>query len=219
MLAKTIVIPAVPILMLNYACSFGVELSLDGAIGDYFINTFGVDQSTGSLFSGLFGLMNIFTRFTGGFVSDIVARKHGHGGRIYWHLLLFSISTVSLIVFSFLPDISSSLVFLIIFSFSVEASCGSTFAMVPFAGPYMGSTSGLVGAGGNVGGALFNVLLSQFVSNTRRGFFWMGVCVGIGGFLSTFFLVVDHQYIMKPLFAKKDKELARETSEVTLTQL
>ncbi|KAJ3354465.1 High-affinity nitrate transporter 2.1 [Entophlyctis luteolus] len=204
LLYKTFLIPAVPILMIHYACSFGVELSLDGAIGNYFIDEFGVDQSTASLFSGLFGLMNLFTRATGGVVSDLMARRFGQIGRIYWHFVIFGISTVSLIAFSYVRDISSSLALLVVFSFAVEANCGSTFGLVPFVGPFMGSTSGLVGAGGNIGAALFNVLLASYVNDTRTAFFWMGVSVGIGGFLACFLLVVNGEYILKPLFEKPE---------------
>jgi NNP family nitrate/nitrite transporter-like MFS transporter len=210
LLFKCITNVNVIILMFNYACSFGVELSVDGAIGNYFIANFGLDQSTGSLFGALFGLMNLFSRATGGLISDYAGSKYGQKGRIYWHALLFVISSASLIVFSYLPDMASSIVFLIIFSYAVQAGCGSTFGIVPFIGPYMGSASGLIGAGGNIGGALFNVLLRYYVGRTRLAFMYMGVTIALGGFLLCFGLVVKGEYMLQPLmnyFKKKSGKM------------
>ncbi|KAJ3333198.1 High-affinity nitrate transporter 2.1, partial [Blyttiomyces sp. JEL0837] len=155
---QTILNPNVIILMIHYACSFGVELSVDGALGNYFITTFGMDQNKASLLGGLFGLINLFSRATGGLISDWMAHRYGMVGRLWWQAGLFAISAASLMVFSILPDTTSSIVMVIVFSYSVQAGCGSTFGIVPFVGSYMGTSSGLIGAGGSIGGALFNVL-------------------------------------------------------------
>jgi MFS transporter, NNP family, nitrate/nitrite transporter len=55
----------------------------------------------------------------------------------------------------------------------------------------MGTASGLVGAGGNIGAALFNVLLSGYVGQMRTAFLIMGglaLGLGVGG---TFFLAFE----------------------------
>ncbi|KAJ3413230.1 hypothetical protein HDV05_008290 [Chytridiales sp. JEL 0842] len=199
LLIRCITNPNIIILMFNYACSFGVELSVDGAIGNYFIANFNMDQSTGSLFGALFGLMNLFSRATGGIVSDLAAQKWGARGRIGWHMVLFVVSSGSLVAFSYMTETSWAVVTLIIFSYACQAGCGSTFGIVPFIGPYMGTASGLIGAGGNIGGALFNVMLRQFVGQTRLAFMYMGVTIALGGFLLCWFLVVNGEYLLKPL--------------------
>ncbi|KAJ3414314.1 High-affinity nitrate transporter 2.1 [Chytridiales sp. JEL 0842] len=199
--------PPIIILMFAYACSFGVELSVDGALGNYYIQNFQMDQATASLFGALFGLLNIFSRFTGGLVSDLAAKRFGLVGRIYWHASLFLIASTSLVIFSRLQTVGSSISALIIFSYAVQAACGSTFGIVPFLGPYMGSASGLIGAGGNIGGALFNVMLRFFVGRMREAFMWMGVAIALGGFLCSWALVVQGEYMAKPLV----KWIARRT--------
>ncbi|KAJ3093987.1 High-affinity nitrate transporter 2.1 [Phlyctochytrium planicorne] len=194
--------PAVLILMFHYACCFGVELSVDSVIGNYFIKTFNLDQATGALFGGIFGLMNIFSRATGGLMSDVCAHRFGQRGRIAWQAALFFVSAVTLIGFSYSPTMSGSILALIIFSYTTEAGAGSTFGIVPFVSPFMGAASGLIGAGGNIGGALFNVLFRLYVDHPREAFRYMGVCIAIGGFLFSFLLVVEGDYLLKPLFNK-----------------
>ncbi|KAJ3206493.1 High-affinity nitrate transporter 2.1 [Dinochytrium kinnereticum] len=200
---KCLTTPSILILMVHYACCFGVELSVDSVIGNYFIKTFGLDQATGALFGALFGLMNIFSRATGGLVSDICAHRIGQRGRIMWQAFLFLVSTAALIGFSYGPDMGSSIFALIIFSYSTEAGAGSTFGIVPFISPFMGAASGLVGAGGNIGGALFNVLFRVYVEHPREAFRYMGITIAIGGLLSSFFLVVEGDYIMRQFFEKR----------------
>ena len=50
----------------------------------------------------------------------------------------------------------------------------------------MGAVSGLVGAGGNVGGAIFNVVFTVYVEEPVVAFRIMGIVVLICGFLGNF---------------------------------
>ncbi|KAI8801178.1 major facilitator superfamily domain-containing protein [Cladochytrium replicatum] len=185
--------PNVLILMVSYACCFGVELSVDSVIGNYFIKHFGVNQQIGGLFGALFGLLNIFSRATGGITSDFIAVKYGLPGRIFWMALLFLLSASSIIGFSFANSIGTATFVMILFSYGCQAGTGSVFAIVPFLGSYMGAASGLIGAGGNIGGALFNVLFRIYIDDQPRAFQIIGAVVAVGGFLLAFLLRIDGQ--------------------------
>ncbi|KAI8919497.1 major facilitator superfamily domain-containing protein [Powellomyces hirtus] len=187
---RALLSPPVLILMLHYACSFGVELSVDSVIGSYLQTHFGLGQTLAGNIGSIFGLMNLFSRATGGILSDVMQRRFGMRGRILIQLILLVLNGVCLILFSFTGNLASAVVALIFFSFFTESACGSTFGVVPYvAKTGMGMASGLVGAGGTAGGALFNVLFHHYVDTPEIGFRIMGAIV-IGAGLSSFMLTV-----------------------------
>ncbi|KAJ1562965.1 High-affinity nitrate transporter 2.1 [Cladochytrium tenue] len=189
--------PSVLILMFMYACSFGVELSVDSKLGTYLTNHFKrpdcvvsatqsctyLSQSTAGLLGSTFGLMNLFSRAAGGVLSDWAASRHTSpsgslGGRMLVQMVLLLANGVALVAFSFINDIRPAIAVLILFSLLTEATCGSTYALVPFVDPHRrGTVSGLVGAGGNIGGAIFNVIFAACAANPSTGFLIMGSVV------------------------------------------
>ena len=50
--------------------------------------------------AGLFGLMNIFARTTGGFISDMFVKKGGLKGRVKWLFIALFIEGIALLFFS-----------------------------------------------------------------------------------------------------------------------
>jgi NNP family nitrate/nitrite transporter-like MFS transporter len=167
------------ILMMMYACAFGVELAVDNVIGIFFASQFGLDQHSSSYIGSSFGLMNLFSRATGGFLSDYANSKIGMRGRLLVQFLILFMEGVFLIVFRFsLGSLSSAIVVLIIFSFFTQACCGSSFGIVPFVDPaIMGAVSGLVGAGGNIGGFFFNYVFKWYAYDKPTGFLILGIAV------------------------------------------
>ena len=122
--------PAVLILMIQYGCSFGVELAVDNMIGEFFHSHFGLSQTTSGMLGSIFGLMNLFSRASGGMLADYVNTLIGEGiqGRMLVHFIIFFFQGAFLIGFSFaLGALSSSLVVLVLFSYCVQAGCGTTF--------------------------------------------------------------------------------------------
>ena len=61
-------------LFLVYGACFGVELTINNIAALYYIDFFGLGLKSAGLVAGLFGLMNIFARTTGGIIGD----KFGH---------------------------------------------------------------------------------------------------------------------------------------------
>lgn len=122
--------PSVLVLMIQYGCSFGVELAVDNMIGEFFHSHFGLSQTTSGMLGSIFGLMNLFSRASGGMLADYVNTLIGEGvqGRMLVHFIVFFCQGAFLIGFSFaMGALSSSLVVLVLFSYCVQAGCGTTF--------------------------------------------------------------------------------------------
>ncbi|KAJ3336856.1 High-affinity nitrate transporter 2.1 [Gonapodya sp. JEL0774] len=226
---KLAVSPPVVILSLMYACSFGVELSVDSKLGGYLSHrtyvlyrdrrTSGnetffdrnsdfvrdncdpltdankcqfINQSNAGLLGSTFGLLNIFTRAMGGLVSDYAASKTQFPlvGRLLVQLVVLFLNGAALIAFSFIGNLPAAMTVLVLFSIFTEAACGTTFALVPYVDPSRkGAVSGLVGAGGNIGGAVFNAIFTAYLGDPTKAFLIMGVIVVISS-LSTFVLSI-----------------------------
>ena len=58
------------LLFLQYACCFGVELTMNNAAASYFKSTFELSTESAAAIASLFGWMNLFARGLGGWVSD-----------------------------------------------------------------------------------------------------------------------------------------------------
>ncbi|GBC10495.1 hypothetical protein RclHR1_09680005 [Rhizophagus clarus] len=178
--------PNVIILMFMYACSFGIELSVDNIIGLFFHDHFALSQTKAGLIGALFGLMNLFSRATGGFLSDFAYKKRGIKGRLIVHFILIFVNGIFLIVFRFsVNSLTSAIIILIIFSYFTQACCGSVFGIVPFVDPeIVGAISGLVGAGGNLGGLIFTGVFKIYGNNTPFAFMICGIVVMAVAFMT-----------------------------------
>merc|ERR1719253_1199872 len=72
------------ILFLQYACCFGVELTMNNAAASYFKAKFELTTESAAAIASIFGWMNLFARGIGGFVSDKLNSKMGMRGRLWW---------------------------------------------------------------------------------------------------------------------------------------
>ncbi|KAI9981415.1 hypothetical protein PInf_009167 [Phytophthora infestans] len=116
-------------------------------------------QTKASLISSCFGLMCIFARAIGGYISDIGNRHWDMKGRISTQLVCLTGQAIFLYVYSHIRGVEWSVPCLIAFGFFAQASTGTTYGIVPYICPdYTGVTSGIVGAGGNVGGLMWGLL-------------------------------------------------------------
>ncbi|KAI7885044.1 MFS general substrate transporter [Lichtheimia hyalospora FSU 10163] len=179
---RVLINPTVLITVCFYACSFGTELAIDNVIGQVFRTNFHLDPSTASYIGSIFGLLNLFSRISGGLFSDFCAHRLSLPGRILAQLILMSIEGLALIGFSFGLDTSlgGAIALMVLFSFFVQAVCGSTFGIVPFIDPANnGKVMGIVGAGGNLGGLIFNLMFRQFQPNFHGAFLCLG-CITTG---------------------------------------
>ncbi|TMW68052.1 hypothetical protein Poli38472_007724 [Pythium oligandrum] len=186
-------LPVTWILAFQYACSFGVELQVHNVLSLFYYEDFtrsGCDanadamkcriltQTTAGLISSLFGLMCLFARALGGYLSDVASRWYGMKGRIVVQSVAFAGQAVTLYVYSQVRSISGSIPCLILFGVFVQACTGTTFAIVPYVSTrYTGATSGIVGAGGNVGALCWGFLFKG-VGSRSKSFEYLSAFVG-----------------------------------------
>ena len=150
------------ILFVVYAASFGIELTVYGTMDDYLQNTFQLKRVTAGNIVLSFALMNIFARTLGGFFGDKFGKLKGLRGRVLFLSFILTLQGIVLISFSGATSLIVGIVLLILFSLSVQMAEGATFSVVPFINKKaIGSVSGIVGAGGNVGAFLAAMLLKS----------------------------------------------------------
>lgn len=180
---KVLINPAVLVMITHYACSFGTELAIDNVIGQVFKTKFSLDPSTASYIGSIFGLLNICSRLAGGLFSDFMAHRLHLPGRIAAQLMAMMLEGAFLIGFSFgLTSMTIAIVLMVFFSFFVQFVCGTTFGIVPFVDPLNnGKVMGVVGAGGNLGGLVFNLMFRGFNDKFEQAFLTLGcITVGVG---------------------------------------
>ena len=135
-----------------YAACFGIELTINNIAAIYYMDYFGLGLKTAGLVAGLFGLMNIFARTTGGFISDKFVERSGLKGRVRWLFIALFIEGIALLLFSQMRVLALAIPAMIVFSLFVQMSEGATYSVVPFINKKaLGSVAGIVGAGGNMG--------------------------------------------------------------------
>ena len=178
------------LLFFQYACCFGVELTMDNAAALYFTDVFGKSTESAAAIASIFGWMNIFARGLGGYISDRVNRNFGMRGRLWVQFTCLFMEGLMIIAFAHeTKNLGISILILTVFSLFVEAGCGTSFGIVPYVIPSsMGSVSGIVGAGGNVGAVCFGLAFRQL--DYYWAFIIMG-CVVIVAALSTVFIFID----------------------------
>ncbi|MRI00180.1 MFS transporter [Kriegella sp. EG-1] len=150
------------ILFIVYAASFGMELTVYGTMDDYLQNNFGLTRSTAGNLVLSFALMNIFARTLGGFFGDKFGKLRGLRGRVLFLTIILAAEGFMLSFFSMTTSLAVGMLFLIAFSLTVQMAEGATFSVVPFINKKaIGSISGIVGAGGNVGAFLAAMFLKS----------------------------------------------------------
>jgi NNP family nitrate/nitrite transporter-like MFS transporter len=139
-------------LFFAYAACFGVELTLKNMAALYFSDYFGLGLHAAGLAAAAYGLMNLFARTLGGYISDRRAAQSGLRGRSTWLFAALVGEGFALVAFSQATGLASAVALLIVVGLFVQMSNGATYALVPFVNrDCTGSIAGIAGAGGNVG--------------------------------------------------------------------
>lgn len=196
-----------------YAACFGVELTINGMAALYYADYFDLGMTTAGLVAGLFGLMNIFARTLGGFISDRFVRTGGLRGRVKWLFIALLIEGFALIFFSQMRVLALAIPAMIVFSLFVQMSEGATYSIVPFINKKaLGPVAGIVGAGGNMGAVAAGFLLAAHPGNHPHALLILG---GIVAGCSCFALAVRFSEADEKEAAKEfDKAYAKHREEV-----
>jgi NNP family nitrate/nitrite transporter-like MFS transporter len=200
------------LLFVQYACCFGVELTMNNAAALYFKDKFGQSTESAAAIASIFGWMNLFARGLGGFSSDYFNKSMGMRGRIIVQTVFLALEGALVLVFANTGSLVGSILVLVVFSLCVQAAEGSTYGIVPYVDPpSTGSIAGIVGAGGNTGAVGFGLGFRQL--GYKSAFVIMGVTILGSSFLSLFIVIKGHA----GLIFGKDEELPEAKQPQTLS--
>ncbi|KAL3813808.1 hypothetical protein ACJIZ3_015076 [Penstemon smallii] len=148
------------ILGLTYGFCFGVELTTDNILAQYFYERFNLDIKTAGAIAASFGLANIVSRPAGGLVSDEMGRRFGMRGRLWSLWVVQTAAGLLCFLLGRSNSLWGSVLVVCCFSFFVQAASGLTFGVVPFVSKRsLGVISGMTGSGGTIGAVITQLLL------------------------------------------------------------
>lgn len=109
---------------------------------------------------------------------------------------MFVAEGLLVIVFAYTHTLAGAIFAMMMFSVFVQAAEGASYAIVPYVDHSVaGSVTGIVGAGGNLGGVAFALLFREL--NYRRAFLWMGCAVIASAILSLAIRIPGHRSILR----------------------
>ncbi|HSC55466.1 MAG TPA: NarK family nitrate/nitrite MFS transporter [Phnomibacter sp.] len=165
-------------LALAYAVCFGMEITFDNVAALHFVDSFKLDQSSAGFWAGVFGFMNIFARALGGIAADKVGRKFGLRGKGLLLAVVLLLEGAGLILFASAGNLQMAIVSMLSFALFLKMANGATYAITPFVDEKnVGMISGIVGAGGNLGGMMFGFLFKSEHITYVEAFTYIGVAV------------------------------------------
>jgi len=167
-------------LSMAYGVCFGMEITFDGVASLHFVDTFKLSQSSAGFWAGVFGMMNIFARALGGIVADKVGHRFGMNGKGHLLAAMLLLEGIGLIVFANAGGLLFAIISMLSFALFLKMANGATYAIVPFVNEKnVGLISGIVGAGGNLGGMLFGFLFKSKNISYADAFMYIGTTVAI----------------------------------------
>jgi NNP family nitrate/nitrite transporter-like MFS transporter len=172
------------LLALAYGACFGIEITIDNVAAVYFVDHFGATLVAAGMLAGIFGFMNVFARGLGGIVADRTGRAYGIKGK--WVLLsgLLVLEGIGIAFFSLAPSLALAIAAMLGFALFLKMANGCTYSIVPFVNKEaIGSVSGVVGAGGNMGAMLVGFLFKSSAISYSTAFLYIGFGVAAVGAL------------------------------------
>lgn len=151
-------------LFLAYGACFGVEIFIHNIAAMYYVDQFGFGLKEAGLAAGIFGLLALFARALGGYISDKIAITKGLDGRTIILFVLILLEGAGLLIFSSMQTPMLAIIAMTFFGLFTHMACGATYALVPFIDRNsLGGVAGIIGAGGNVGAVAAGFLLKGMV--------------------------------------------------------
>lgn len=165
-------------LFLAYGACFGIEITFDNIAALYFFENFHATLAVAGILAGTFGFMNLFARALGGIVADKVGLKYGMLGKGRLLALLLAMEGIGIALFAQSSTLTIAVISMLCFAMFLKMANGVTYAIVPFVNQKaIGSVSGIVGAGGNVGAVLAGFLFKSSSITYTQAFVYIGVAI------------------------------------------
>jgi len=196
-------------LALAYAVCFGMEITFDNIAALHFVDTFNLSQASAGFWAGIFGFMNIFARALGGIAADKVGNRYGMRGKGLLLGAVLLLEGIGLILFAAAGGLGLAIISMLSFALFLKMANGTTYAIVPFVNEKnVGMVSGIVGAGGNVGGMLFGFLFKSSSISYIQAFGYIGITVIIVSLLITITRFDRNRLIAESSIAEKEVAVA-----------
>jgi len=165
-------------LFLAYGACFGIEITFDNIAALYFFENFNTTLAVAGILAGTFGFMNLFARALGGIIADKVGLKYGMLGKGRLLALLLALEGIGIALFAQSGTLVIAVISMLCFAMFLKMANGVTYAIVPFVNQKaIGSVSGIVGAGGNVGAVLAGFLFKSSSISYSQAFVYIGVAI------------------------------------------
>ncbi|WER49142.1 MFS transporter [Cupriavidus sp. WKF15] len=148
------------LLFITYGACFGIEIFIHNIAATFYVDRFGLSLKAAGLAAGSFGLLALFARALGGWLSDKAARRRGLDARSTLLFVLILGEGLGLLWFAQAGNVTLAVVAMLLFGLFTHMACGATYALVPFIDrKALGGVAGIIGAGGNVGAVAAGFLL------------------------------------------------------------
>ncbi|MBO7887818.1 MFS transporter [Burkholderia pseudomallei] len=169
-------------LFVTYGACFGVEVFMHNIAALYYVNHFALSLKDAGLAAGIFGLLALFARALGGWLSDRVAARRGLDVRATLLFALILGEGLGLLWFAHAGSVPVALVAMVAFGLFTHMACGATYALVPFIDRRaLGGVAGIIGAGGNAGAVAAGFLMKG-VGDIQQTLTLLGLFVTVSAF-------------------------------------
>lgn len=167
------------LLFITYGACFGVEIFIHNIAASYYVDRFGLSLKAAGLAAASFGLLALFARALGGWLSDKAAGRRGLDARSSLLFVLILGEGLGLLWFAQAHSVSAAIVAMLVFGLFTHMACGATYALVPFIDrKALGGVSGIIGAGGNVGAVAAGFLMKG-LGDLQETLFVLGVLAAV----------------------------------------
>jgi NNP family nitrate/nitrite transporter-like MFS transporter len=148
------------LLFVTYGACFGIEIFIHNIAAVYYVDHFGLSLKAAGIAAGSFGLLALFARALGGWLSDRGAARGNLNTRVTLLFALMIGEGLGLLWFANAPGVTYAVIAMLVFGLFTHMACGATYALVPFIdSKALGGVAGIIGAGGNVGAVLAGFLM------------------------------------------------------------
>jgi NNP family nitrate/nitrite transporter-like MFS transporter len=143
----------------------------------YYVDHFKLTLGEAGMAAGSFGLLALFARALGGWLSDKAAAKRGLDIRATLLFALIAGEGIGLYAFAHAGSAALAIIAMLVFGLFTHMACGATYALVPFIDrKALGGVAGVIGAGGNVGAVAAGFLMKG-VGDVQQTLSLLGVLV------------------------------------------
>ncbi|CAE6864030.1 Nitrate/nitrite transporter NrtP [Paraburkholderia nemoris] len=164
-------------LFTTYAACFGVEVFIHNVAAIYYVDHFHLSLKAAGMAAGSFGLLALFARALGGWLSDKAAARRGLDVRATLLFVLIVGEGLGLMGFAHADSIALAVIAMLVFGLFTHMACGATYALVPFIDrKALGGVAGVIGAGGNVGAVAAGFLMKG-VGSVQQTLAMLGMLV------------------------------------------